>query len=396
MIVAHLADTHLGCIGTGWQRTVPDPFASHLLIRHQEADIRLGFAQAVDRIVSLRPDVVIHAGDLFDHAHPTPHSIQFAFTQLKKLSETNIPVLLLEGDHSAPRMPAQGEPLQILGNLPGVTVVCGNSLQKIHIADAVVYALPHRALLYDEEAHNILIQDTADTKDIQILVSHGVADGLPFYQTHRSAASIRVKEVAPRFDYVALGHCHRFCQVMGTDRAFYSGCTAMSLASDFRPGTAYGFNRVILQKGYPPIVHRETITTTPMREYGLSDASGYSAGAIMEFLTQQIKASSPEGAYCRVVLTNIDPAVRGQIIVREIERLFPLTQVAGLSIQTHVRLATQAEQTAHTGQTPRDRFLERVNQEDIPEAMRDEIRELGGVLFDQADAQLRTEDQEAV
>lgn len=395
MIVAHLADTHLGCIGTGWQPNVPDPFASHISLRQQEADIRRAFAEAIDRIATLKPDLLLHAGDLFDSAHPTPHAVQFAFSQFKKLSEAGVPVVILEGDHSAPRTPAQGEPLQILSHLPGVRIVCGDRMQRIALKDVDIYAVPHRALLFDPDAKQLGNVVIPGTSRLQILVAHGVADGLPFYQTHRSAAWVAVRGVAHLFDYVALGHCHRFGQVPGTDRAFYAGASAVALTSDFRPETTFSFNVARLEKGKPPEVQRELLGTRPMRQYGLSSAEGCSAEEIMGFIARQLESCPAQGAYCRVEVDGIEPSVRSQLSHRAIERLFPVDSLAGLSIKLSNRLATQGELTSGTAQTPRARFLERLKQEDMASEKRERVAALGNRFFDDAEAQLRTEDQES-
>ena len=56
----------------GVQQYVEDPYRPGIFIRQQEADIMDGFRNAIDRIIEyVRPKVVIHSGDLFDHAHPT-------------------------------------------------------------------------------------------------------------------------------------------------------------------------------------------------------------------------------------------------------------------------------------------------------------------------------------
>lgn len=393
MKIVHLADTHLGAIGTGVQRYVEDPYGPGIRIRQQEADIRVSFATAIDRILAIRPDVVLHTGDLFDQAHPTPHALDFAFRQIRRLSDARIPVVLLEGDHSAPRAAAQGEVLRLMTHLPGVQVVCGVETCRVELVGAVVDAIPHRALLGDEPP--AILQDTfeRDENRWHILAAHGVADGWPFFQTWRNAAALRVRPVASKFDYVALGHCHRFGQVPGTDRAFYAGAGAMALTSDFRPGYEFGFNVVTLRALQAPEVKRELLDTRPMRVYGLSDAKSYSAEEIMSYLTEQVREAPPNGAYCRVLVEGIDPAVRSQLSQREIERLFPVPDVAGHTIQLRLRALTQGERTVRAGYTPLQRFLERVHQSDLNE-IRDEITLLGTNFFNLAEAALSKEDQE--
>ncbi|MES2463860.1 MAG: DNA repair exonuclease [Armatimonadota bacterium] len=395
MKIVHLADTHLGAIGTGVQRYVEDPYGQNIRLRQQEADIRVSFATAIERTLTLGPAFVLHTGDLFDQAHPNPHSLDFAFRQLRRLSDAYIPVVLLEGDHSAPRSAAQGEALRLLTHLPGVEVACGVDPRRVEVAGVVIDAIPHRALLGDEPP--AILQDAyeREANRFHILAAHGVADGWPFFQTWRNAAALRIRQVASKFDYVALGHCHRFSQVPGTDRAFYPGAGAMALTGDFRPGYTFGFNVVTLCAGKAPKVERELISTRPMKVYGLSDAQSCSAQEIMEFLSAQVKEVPPSDAYCRVLVEGIDPAVRSQLSLREIERLFPIPEVAGHTIQLRSRAMTQGERAGRAGYTPLQRFLELTIQSNLEEDVREEVVLLGTDFFSQAEAALSKEDQDS-
>lgn len=185
MKLVHISDTHLGYGGVGPQRHVEDPSRTGILIRQQEADIMIGFQQAIDRIVeNIRPDLVVHSGDLFDHSHPTPQSIDFAMRQIRRLSEARIPFVIVEGDHSSPRILGQGQVLRLLLHLPGVFVVCDAAAQ-IRLPGILIHAIPHRAV---EERVSESI--SLDEGSFNILVAHGVADGCPFYNTSRRAASL--------------------------------------------------------------------------------------------------------------------------------------------------------------------------------------------------------------
>ena len=165
-----------------------------------------GFRNAIDRIIEqVRPDVVIHSGDLFDHAHPTPHAIEFAMRQLRRLGEAEIPFVAIEGDHSSPRIAGQGQVLRILSHLPLIHAVCGDYAQ-VRFDGLLIHALPHRAVAREYVVDPSKIDDDC----ANILVSHAVADGLPYYNTTRYAAPLAVRASAMLFDYVALGHSPSF------------------------------------------------------------------------------------------------------------------------------------------------------------------------------------------
>ena len=177
-------------------------------------------------------------------------------------------------------------------------------------------------------------QANLDTNCYNVLIAHGVADGLPFYKTGRPAIDIDIARCAAWYDYIALGHCRRFAQVAGTTTAFYAGSTAMVTSGDFRPGHAFGFNRVIFD-GLTITIEREELKTRPMHAYGLDDASELSSADVLTYLERQLTAVPPDGAYCQVIVEQLDPLVRRALSARVVEEL--VASAAGLMVSLHAR-----------------------------------------------------------
>ncbi|HEY7893502.1 MAG TPA: hypothetical protein VIC24_01245, partial [Gemmatimonadaceae bacterium] len=75
MRLVHLADLHLGF--RQYHRLTPDG------INQREADVALVFRRAIDKVVALRPEVVLIAGDVFHTVRPMNAAIIEAFTQLQ-------------------------------------------------------------------------------------------------------------------------------------------------------------------------------------------------------------------------------------------------------------------------------------------------------------------------
>ena len=69
-------------------------------INCREADFYDAFTQIIDAILKIRPDYVIHTGDLFHRPHPSNRAISFCLTQLKRLSVAQIPTIIIAGNHS--------------------------------------------------------------------------------------------------------------------------------------------------------------------------------------------------------------------------------------------------------------------------------------------------------
>lgn len=382
MRIAHISDTHLGCTGPGIQRDVPDPFRKGYFIKQQEANIFTGFVSAIDRIIDkIKPSVVIHSGDLFDSSLPKAATLDFAMGQFVRLFQAGIPSIVVEGDHSSPRTRGNGNIVQMLRYLPGVTVIAPGQ-DKISIGSLTIHAVSHQAL---EKTDLPVLNHQLDAGQRNVLVAHGVADGHRLFKTHKMAFRVAVERVAHWFDYVALGHCHRFAQVPGTENAFYAGATALVSPLDFHPGYEFGFN-VISFTDNGIKVEREIVPNPSMCHYGLDNASGLSAKEILNYLCQQASAVDCRNTYCRVVVKNVDALARRELSFRIVEEIFP--QTVAIDVKLHPKEirweATAAAQGLVNGGSLESRFGELVEQMDGDDGFKAKVLASGKSFLDAA------------
>ena len=75
----HVSDTHLGY--SAYRKSTEDG------INQRELDVYNAFERFVDYALKIKPDLIIHAGDLFDAVRPNNRAITFAIKQLIRLSE---------------------------------------------------------------------------------------------------------------------------------------------------------------------------------------------------------------------------------------------------------------------------------------------------------------------
>jgi DNA repair exonuclease SbcCD nuclease subunit len=212
MRLVHLADIHLGF--RQYQRQTPTG------INQREADVALSMRRVIDKVIALRPDVVLIAGDVFHTVRPTNPAILHAFHQFSRLMEMlpDTTVVMIAGNHDTPRTAETGCILRLFKPL-GITVVDGDP-QQIRIAerDLTILAVP------DLAAKKPLLEPDP-TSRYNILILHGEIEGvLPKYgrELDRSPMEITRKELAPeKWDYVALGHYHVYRSI--APNAFYSG-----------------------------------------------------------------------------------------------------------------------------------------------------------------------------
>ena len=213
MRLVHISDLHLGY--RQFQRLTPAG------VNQREADVAGTFRVAVDRIIGLKPHVVIVAGDVFHTARPSNQAILHAFLQFSRLvhalPETEI--LVVAGNHDSPRSSEIGGILPLLAQI-GVRVVdrdakrlslAGGELSILAVPD--VPGLVRPSFTRDENArYNVL----AAHLEIQGMLPASVAAADP------AAVSISRDELnTADWDYVALGHYHVYREL--APNAFYCG-----------------------------------------------------------------------------------------------------------------------------------------------------------------------------
>ena len=212
MRLLHLSDLHLGF--RQFQRTTPTG------INQREWDVAQSFTRAIDRVIELRPDLVLIAGDVFHTVRPTNPAILHAFAQFSRLMR-ELPdaiVVIVAGNHDMPR---SSETLCILRLFAPL---------GIHVVDSEPrrFTFPDRGLsilaVPDLPPGNVSIEPDPAAR-LNVLVMHGEVEGaMPEFEGHSDRSALRIPAAvvsSPAWDYVALGDIHVY-KKMGP-KAFYSG-----------------------------------------------------------------------------------------------------------------------------------------------------------------------------
>src|ERR1700748_3058109 len=102
MRLTHLSDLHLGY--RQYQRLTPGG------INQREADVAATFRTAIDRVIALRPDAIVVAGEIFHSVRPTNQAILHAFLQFSRLRRElpQAAIVLVAGNHDIPRTAETG------------------------------------------------------------------------------------------------------------------------------------------------------------------------------------------------------------------------------------------------------------------------------------------------
>jgi exonuclease SbcD len=230
----HFADVHLGIENYG--RIDP---STGLHTRLQ--DFIKCFSFAIDIALEEKVDLVLFAGDAYKTSNPNPtHQREFA-RQIYRLSEAKIPVIMINGNHDIPVSFGRATSLDIFDtlNVSDTRVVTEPELLNIETKAGLVqvFGIPwptKNLFLVKEEYKNFTdeeitleIQKRVNDKIIEyarvinpnipaIFTAHLAAEEATYSGSERSAIIGR-DPVFPtlilaqqEFDYVALGHIHKF------------------------------------------------------------------------------------------------------------------------------------------------------------------------------------------
>ncbi|MFC1651672.1 exonuclease SbcCD subunit D [Patescibacteria group bacterium] len=248
--VLHFADLHLGVENYG-------KLNSKTGLNSRVEDFLAAFDSLVETGLKEKVDLVIFAGDAFRDRNPSP-TLQREFAKrISKFIHAGIPVVLLVGNHDLPRMKNRANTLEIYKvlDIPGLTVIDQTEIVKIKTGKGYVQiagipwdyflnlflALKAEQKNGDkdkkedlkkllEEQIKAKIKDFAEKIDSDlpsILTAH-LPLGIQFGSEQELEIELDVflkPEVVINsdFDYIALGHMHKFQELSKEPLAIYPG-----------------------------------------------------------------------------------------------------------------------------------------------------------------------------
>jgi exonuclease SbcD len=310
MKVAHLADTHLGARRLHYT----DERGRNV----REQDIFKAFADAVDKILELKPALVVHAGDLFDGYHPSAAAIGVALDQLDRLRTAGIEVVVIAGNHSTPRSAALEHPFAILERF-GIHAVYGEP-RRLHLGGLAVAAIPHDG---DEEVlHGWLAAAEPDASaEFNLLVAHLGLSGLSRVGAGEPGSlelSGEVLEQSKGFDYIALGHLHEFDRIRVN--AAYAGSLERLSSADRSKKKVFIEVDLSIEPTAEGFMQAHEISTRPQLVLAPVDASG--TANLTELICASADATELEGAIVRLPIRAVSFEAFGAVNRREVNAAF--------------------------------------------------------------------------
>ncbi|MBN2603904.1 MAG: exonuclease SbcCD subunit D [Candidatus Thermoplasmatota archaeon] len=296
MKIFHVADTHLGY--SAYRRVSADG------INQREIDVYDSFSRFVDYCLENKPDLILHAGDLFDSVRPNNRAITFAIDQILRISEKKIPFVVIAGNHEHPKLRETGHIFSIFDHLDNVYPVYSSSHESIQLdigkEKVTIHPVPQSSTKEDFE--NNLRQIRKDnSSNYNILMVHGSVMGIEsFCMNEFNELVIPKKYLDSYFDYVALGHFHKFSKV--TKKAYYSGSTECFSFNE--AGEKKGFIKVELNK--EKIDHEFIqLKTRNVVDYPSIECSNLTLNEVMSKIYRSIEDIDPANKVFRIVLDGV-------------------------------------------------------------------------------------------
>lgn len=248
MIVAHLADVHLGFRAYGRVERGADV---------RERDVAAAFERATNEVAEIAPGVVVISGDVFDRPDPPAGAVVALARGLEVLRAAlpDTPVLMVAGPRDTPRREGDPGALAAFDTFPNVEAATG-LVRSILFEQLGLHAclVPYRALRRQPPPS----PEPDPRMRWNLLVLHAETRG-------RAAEGVHVPPAD--WSYVALGGEHRRREV--AHRAHYAGSLERVALDPWDEATdEKGFLTVDLESGrasFHPVPGRPVVALAPVK-----------------------------------------------------------------------------------------------------------------------------------
>lgn len=300
--IAHLADLHVGF--RAFDRDAPGGG------NQREADVAEALRRVIDGVIAAAPELVLIAGDVFHSVRPTNQAILRLFAELQRLRTAlpAAPVVMIAGDHDAPRS-SDGSSILGLYRALGVHVV-ERGVERVEVAGLSVLCVPKAyAAFYRAWKPGAGFDGAMGAADVLLL--HGEVRHVPGAQLEADFLD------AGGFEYVALGHYHVAMRV--GDRAWYAGSldyTSTDPWDELRAQERLG----VAGKGWLLAevdgLHEPRVTFQPIEpprrfvDLAVLDGDGMGAAELDAAIGRALEGAGVDGAVARFRIGNVSRATQ--------------------------------------------------------------------------------------
>ncbi|MCS7036110.1 MAG: DNA repair exonuclease [Saprospiraceae bacterium] len=313
MKILHFSDTHLG-----YQAF--DRVYEQTGVNAREQDVYDAFERVIDRALEVRPDIVVHSGDFFHRPSPSNRALTFALEQLRRLSDANIPLVLIAGNHETPRTFYNSPILRALRTVPGVHPIFGNQWETYCFGDVAVHGVPH---INDERLLRCELERMEPvTNCFNLLLLH-TSLGKRFLMDEYGEQTFPtdLEERLQGFQFLALGHWHNAQKVNLHPNAWYAG--SIERLSDTEIGAEKG---LLWLDVHPPAEASVVFEALPTRSWLKCEASRCherSTEDILRQLADFAQQNEVKDAILSLIFHDIRPEQSIELTNMRLREVFP-------------------------------------------------------------------------
>ena len=312
MKILHVADTHLGY--SAYRKTTEEG------INQRELDAYNAFQEFIDYAVKTKPDLIIHAGDLFDSVRPNNRALTFAIRQILRVSKKSIPFIIIAGNHEQPKLKETGHIFSIFDHIENVYPVYNEKYEilefEIDKKKIAIHTIPQYTSKKDFNEDLKKLKPTKSA-DYNIFVAHGSVTGLKEFKMNEfNELIIPTNALHNNFDYIALGHFHSFTKI--NEKTYYSGSTERYTfidATDKKGFIKVEFKNKDLKTRFIELKNRPMIDTKPIK------CSNLKLDEVMKTIRQTVKDIGPREKTIRMTLEDIPAHIYRGIDFAEIRKI---------------------------------------------------------------------------
>lgn len=252
--IVHVADTHL------------DPPLRYLGPRVEERrrDFLKAFDYVVEKVLELKPDVMLVAGDLYDRVNPRNPPRTWVMRAFRRVRSEGVRVYVVGGNHDTPRSVEEGaSPLHELDAAGYVQFFSSVSRMDADTFEVGGYTIcisgasfNHTLPLEEDPLASMKVPLEGGINVAMLHYNFAPARAPPMW----AAPTIREASIPRGLHYLALGHYHRYyAGKVGEARVVYPGSTERR--SFVEEGERKGF--VYAEVGEEGVERLEFIETEP-------------------------------------------------------------------------------------------------------------------------------------
>ena len=290
----HFSDTHLGFSDLD----LIDDNGKNI----REEDVYNSFRTIVDIIIKEKPNFVIHTGDIFHRSSPTNKPLIVAAREIQRIAAAGIPFYMIAGNHDYPKSVLTTPIHDLYTSIPECRIFYSEKYEVYKSDNYILHLLPHinSESKFLSEIKKIKVVDKSKPN---ILLMHL---SMPSFRMNEFGEGVFPPEsinILKTFDYVALGHWHRFNHLKKYGNVYYSGST--EVFSDRETGYKKGILKVTIDSKLD--VEFIPIETRYYQSIEIIECSSKSKDQIIDEIKKVTKDAKIKGGVFTIQLTDLSP-----------------------------------------------------------------------------------------